>query len=335
LHVPVTRRQAARAAAAAAIIALAACAPAIRATLPGPPAPQQMAEFWVEPADLAARDLYWGPGGREHAPDPAWRWQFVARKSPSFKKYSPGFDVRDPHGVLWNVKSGDEAQSEVVSSRLMWALGYHQPPTYYVRSWSIDGKVWGGPKEPARFRPEPPSMKKVADWSWHQDPFVGTQPWRGALVMMTLINNCDLKPTQNTLYELDHPSEGARRWYVVRDLGLSLGETGFWYPERNDVHEFETEKFILGLRPDGTVRFNYSGRWKELFRNLRPEDVRWTCERLSRLSDRQWEDAFRAAEYRPEIAQRFIRRFKEKIAEGLSLAREGGSGAAAPRSAPR
>jgi hypothetical protein len=285
------------------------------------PAPEQMAEFWAEPADLSSRDLYWGPGGEQNAPDPAGPWRLVARKSPSFRKFSPGFDVRDPRGIVWSAKIGAEAQSEVVSSRLMWALGYHQPPTYYVRSWSIEGERWGGPKEPARFRPDLPGMKKVADWSWHENPFVGTPPWRGALVFMAMINNSDLKPAQNTLYELDHVSEGARRWYVVRDLGLSLGETGRWYPVRNDVGLFEREKFILGLRPDGTVRFNYSGRWKELFRDLRPEDVRWTCERLSRLSDRQWEDVFRAAEYRPEIAQRFIRRFKEKIAEGLSLGR--------------
>ena len=47
--------------------------------------------------------------------------------------------------------------------------------------------------------------------------------------------------------------------------------------------------------------------------------MRWAAERLSRISDRQLEDAFRAAEYEPELAQRFIRRLKQKIAEGLAL----------------
>jgi hypothetical protein len=305
-----------RRAALAAILFLGACAPAIRSTLPTAPTPEQMAEFWVEPADLAARDFFWGPGGQENAPRADGRWEFVSRDNTGF---SPSFDVKDERGIEWSAKQGDEAQSEVVSSRLMWAAGFHQPPTYYVKSWTLSGKAWAGPKDPARFRPDLTGMKKVGEWSWHESPFTGTQPWRGALVMMLLINNSDLKPSQNSIYDLDPPREGVRRWYVVRDLGLSLGETGLLWPDRNDLAEFEKEPFILGLS-EGKVRFNYSGRWKELFRDLTPADVRWTCERLSRLSDQQWADLFRAADYSPEMAQRFIRRFKAKIAEGMALA---------------
>jgi len=50
-------------------------------------------------------------------------------------------------------------------------------------------------------------------------------------------------------------------------------------------------------------------------------DVRWICEKLQRLTDRQWQDAFRAGGYAPEIANRFIRRFEQKIEEGLALGR--------------
>lgn len=289
---------------------------AIRATVPVPPGPDQMAEFWVEPSDLASRDLFWGPGGKENAPDPSWTWTFESRDNTGF---SPGFDVTDPKGIEWSAKVGAEAQSEVVASRLMWALGFHQPPTYYVKGWSITGPKWSGPQDPARFRPDLPSMKKVGEWSWHENPFVGTQPWRGALVMMPLLGNSDLKPSQNALYELDAPREGARRWYVVRDLGQAFGETGMVWPKRNDVETWEKETFVEGLREDGTVRFNYSGLWKELFRNLRAEDVRWTAERLARISDRQLEDAFRAADYPPDVAQRLIRVLKQKIASGLAL----------------
>ena len=288
----------------------------IRATIPGSPTPDQMAEFWVEPTDLASRDLFWGPGGKEKAPDPGWIWTLVSRDNTGF---SPSFHLHDPREMEWSAKLGREAQSEVVASRLMWALGFHQPPTYYVKGWSITGPRWSGPQDPARFRPDLPGMKKVGEWDWHQNPFVGTPAWRGALVMMPLLGNSDLKPSQNALYDLDAPREGARRWYVMRDLGQAFGETGMIWPKRNDVETWEKEKFIEGLREDGTVRFNYSGLWKGLFRNLRPEDVRWTSERLARISDRQLEDAFRAAEYPPEVAARFIRVLKQKIAEGLAL----------------
>jgi hypothetical protein len=293
------------------------CAKDIRATIPAPPGAAQMSEFWVEPADLASRDLFWGPGGQDHAPDPKGTWTFEERDNTGF---SPSFDVEDPSGVEWSAKVGAEAQAEVVASRLMWALGFHQPPTYYVKGWSITGEKWSGPQDPARFRPDLPGMKKVGEWSWHENPFVGTAPWKGGLVMMVLLGNSDLKPPHNAIYDLEPPRAGVRRWYVVRDLGQSFGETGFIWPERNDIEEWEKEAFILGLREDGTVRFNYSGRFKELFRDLRPEDVRWTAERLARLSDRQLDDAFRAAEYPPELRSRFIRRLKEKIAEGLALA---------------
>jgi hypothetical protein len=294
-----------------------ACGKTIRPAVT-PPSPEQMAEFWVEPADIAARDLFWGPGGREHAPRPDGRWEFVERDNKPWG-YSPGFDVKDERGIEWSVKQGKEAQSEIVASRLFWALGYHQPPTYYVRQWTMSGEKWAGPKDAARFRPNLPGMKRNGDWAWHEGPFTGTQPWRGALVMMAMLNNSDLKASQNTIYELDPPRGGVRRWYVMRDVGQAFGATGMIWPERNDIETFEKEKFIEGLREDGTVRFNYSGLHKELFRVLRPADVRWTAERLSRLSDGQWEDAFRAAEYPPALAQRFIRRMKEKIAEGLAL----------------
>ena len=298
-------------------VAIGCSAKAIRPAEP-PPSPDKMAEFWVEPADLAARDLYWGPGGKENAPPADEKWQFLERDNKTLG-FSPGFDVKDSRGITWSVKQGPEAQSEVVASRLLWALGYHQPPTYYVRQWTMHGERWAGPKDAARFRPNLPWMDRAGDWSWHESPFTGTQPWRGALVMMVLLGNSDLKPSQNTVYELAEPREGARRWYVMRDVGQAFGETGMIWPKRNDIDKWEKEPFIVGLREDGTVRFHYSGLWKELFRNLRPEDVRWTAERLARVSDRQLEDAFRAAEYDPELAQRFIRRLKQKIAEGLAL----------------
>jgi hypothetical protein len=47
--------------------------------------------------------------------------------------------------------------------------------------------------------------------------------------------------------------------------------------------------------------------------------VKWICRRLQALTDAQWQDAFRAGGYAPELANRFIRRMKQKIDEGLAL----------------
>ena len=304
-----------------AALVLDACAllptPAIKRTTAAEPTPAQMTEFWVD-VDPTSRDLFWGPGGKENAPDPGGRFNFKARSTGTLK-FSRGFDVKDDRGIEWSAKFWPESQTEIVVSRLMWAVGYHQPPTYYVPQWTLVGDTgWAGPQGAARFRPELPGIKKDGIWDWHQNPFVGTQPWRGALVMMVMVNNSDLKPSQNTIYDLEPPREGANRWYVVRDVGLSLGETGTFWAKRNDIDKFEKQPFILGVEK-GRVRFGYTGRWKELFRDLTPDDVRWTSERLSRITPQQWKDAFRAAGYGDDLADRFIRRFQQKIAQGLAL----------------
>jgi hypothetical protein len=41
---------------------------------------------------------------------------------------------------------------------------------------------------------------------------------------------------------------------------------------------------------------------------------------MARLSDQQWDDAFRAAGYTADQRRRYIRKIKEKIGQGLALA---------------
>jgi hypothetical protein len=57
--------------------------------------------------------------------------------------WSPGFDVRDANGLEWSVKLGPEAQSEIVISRILWALGFHQLPIYYLDRWTLNGTESG------------------------------------------------------------------------------------------------------------------------------------------------------------------------------------------------
>ena len=303
----------------AAAAALAGCAAPLAPPPAVPPTPDEMAQFWVEPADLASRDLFAGPWGLENAPDPGFAYEFEEKKKQGmFSGFSPGYTVKGPGGIEWSAKQGPEAQAEVTASRLVWALGFHQPPVYYLEKWTLKGGPSPGEQTRARFRPEIPDLDKVGEWGWLSNPFRATAAHRGLMVMMIMLNNSDLKSAQNAIYDLKQPREGARRWYLVRDLGHSFGETGKFRADRNDIVEFETEAFTKGVE-DGRVKFNWSGFHKELVTHLAPEDVHWTCERLARLSDKQWQDAFRAGGYAPEIAERYIKRFKQKIAEGLAL----------------
>jgi hypothetical protein len=277
-------------------------------------------------------------GGRQLAPPPEAAFAFVAEDTSG---WSPGFDVRDASGMEWSVKLGPEAQSEVVSSRILWAIGFHQPPTYYVDRWSLTG-AQSGPQAPGRFRPDLPDREVVADWSWYENPFVGSRPYGGLIVANLILNSWDWKTSNNKIYELHEPVNGTRRRFVVRDVGASLGKTtyptilkwfrlrGFGQGTRNDLADFEEQGFIRRVHEDGRIEFDYRGIYRDVIDTVTLEDIRWTCELMSRLSDRQWSDAFRAGGYDAQQTERFIAKIKSKIAQGLNV-----SGAPRPAEAAR
>jgi hypothetical protein len=296
---------------------LVSCLGLMRPVLPAtPPSAAQLAELWVEPGQ--GRNLYWGVGGERLTPEPSATYTILETKRGGF---SMGFTVEDPAGRKWNVKLPPEAPTEVVASRLLWGVGYHQPPIYYVGRWNADGRE--NPQLPGRFRENKPDLQGLdagESWSYYRGPFVGTRELNGLLVLMAMLGNSDLKDEQNVVYTLKEPREGASRWYVARDLGQSFGRTGVIDAPRGDPKVFEETPFIKGMSGP-YVRFDWRGRHGVLLERITPADVHWTCERLQRLTDTQWNDAFRAGGYAPQVADRFIRRFKQKIKEGLAVGR--------------
>lgn len=323
-----TRTLSSAAALALLLLTASACVrPTIRSTLDNP-TDTDIARLWQDPADLERRDLFQGPGGQAHMPNASTPFTFVQEDRSG---YSAGYDVRDAGGMTWSVKLGPEAQSEVAVSRLLWAIGFHQPPTYYLPSWTMTG-ARAGPQSGGRFRPELSDWKVVGDWSWYENDFLATQPFKGLVVANLMVNNWDWKTSNNKIYEVqraDGVSQG--RVYVVRDLGASLGKTTFpqllnWYPmtrvaqgSRNDIEDFESQGFIN--RVDGQmVEFFYRGTNGTMVDTILLRDVAWTCRLMARLSDDQWQDAFRAAGYPDDQARRFVVKMKSKVAQGLKLA---------------
>lgn len=299
------------------------CARQVRTVqvMPGPPA--TIAELWQAPA--SPRDLFLGPGGRETMPS-ATAFTFIAEDTTG---HSPGFDVRDDAGLEWSVKTGPEAQTEVVVSRILWAIGFHQPPTYYLEGWELKGGRTGT-QLPGRFRPDLPGREVVGEWPWHENPFVGTPEFGGLIVTNLILTQWDWKRSNNKIYQFDEPVNGVARQYVVRDLGASLGKfsyptvlkwfrlRGFGQGTRNDLPGFEQQAFIERV-DDGEVTFAYRGIYRDVISTVTPAQVRWACDRLSMLSDQQWQDAFRAGGFSSEHTRRFTTKIKEKIAQGLQL----------------
>ena len=278
--------------------------------------PERMAELWAAPEP--DRDLFWGVGGQRLAPDPAARYRVVELKHAGF---SGGMTVEGPAKRTWSIKFPPEAPTEVVASRILWGVGYHQPPVYYIGKWNAEGAPDANPQLPARFREHKPDLHGLdakGSWSYYHNAFVDTREMHGLLVLMVMLGNSDLKDEQNAVYDLVEPFEHAKKWYVARDLGQSFGRTGVIDAPRGDVQVFEETPFIKGV-VDGKVRFDYRGRHAVLVDHMTPADVRWICGRLSQLTDQQWNAAFTAGGYAPDIAARFIRRFKQKIKEGQAL----------------
>lgn len=279
------------------------------------PTQATMAEFWVEPG--AARNLFDGPGGSKAArPATDARYE-VLKKDPA--GFSITYRVRDERGHEWSVKIGPEAQTEVVASRILWAVGYQQPPSYFVERWisvtGTKGDLLGG----ARFRPREAGMKSLGTWSWKTNPFVGTPPFNGLLVLLMILNDTDLKDDNNEIFEVAKSArQRASRWYVVKDLGASLGETGKMDPRRGYIEGFEREPFIVSA-DKGRVVFGYRGRHQDLLEPIAVKDVRWMCERLQKVTDRQFRDAFRAGNYSEGLTARYVARIRQKIAQGLEL----------------
>jgi hypothetical protein len=296
-----------------------ACAPPIKKIPPAQPATTPV--LWREPA--AGQDLLYGTGGRQLAPRPGELYTLVKRDTGGF---STTLDLRDAEGREWSAKLGVEAQPEVIASRILWALGYPQPPSYYAPVVRVKEKDVITEEGPVRLRPKVKWLHSNGLWSWHQNPFADSQPYRGLLVLLMVLNSTDLKDDNNTVYLLRRDGTPPEQWYTVKDLGASLGDTGKFNPKRNDVAAFERHAFITRVDSHGFVHFAFKGRHKELLRRITSEDVRWACRRLGRLSDDELAMAFKAGGMAPAIADRFMRKIRQKVQEGLKV-----SGARASR----
>lgn len=303
-------------------VLLTGCAFHMRSTVQTGPTAAQLAEFWTEPTDLAQRNLILGPGGAQNQPDPQDKYEFISADTSGA---SHGFDVRDSKGREWSAKLGVEAQSEIAASRILWAAGYRQPSVYYVPKWTLVRDGVETPQPAARFRLKHHS-KNVGTWAWTANPFVGTDEFGGLVVLMVIINNWDLKTSNNALYQVQ--SDGAtEQWYVVKDLGAAFGRTGWTgmffgrlRGSKNDVADFEREPFIKSVDGDRVnVHFHGAVYVPVLPHTIRLSHVRWICQRLDRLSDQQWHDAFRAAGYSDDVGDRYVRKLKEKVAQGLKI----------------
>jgi hypothetical protein len=294
----------------------------------------ETAVLWKDPADWATRDLFYGPGGKEHEP----RGPFTFVKE-DLAGTNPKFVVQDVDGFKWKVKLGLEARPETAASRIAWAVGYFANEDYFVRNMRIAGMPEhmhrgqkligpGGVVHNVRLKRELEGDKKVGSWQWNRAEFTGSREWNGLRVLMALLNNWDLKDVNNSVY-----SAGGERIYMVSDLGASFGSAGRTWPRdraKDTLNYYSRSKFIRRIAPD-TVDFQPPARpmfvylvnpkeylsrvrLERLGRNVPRADAKWLGQLLVRLSPAQIRDAFRAAGYSPEEIESFSRLLEDRIA---------------------
>ncbi|HEX8176684.1 MAG TPA: hypothetical protein VF543_16455 [Pyrinomonadaceae bacterium] len=288
--------------------------------------------IWRDPGNIAARNLFLGPGGEEMKPDTS-SVTFIKTESGG---YSPKFRVRDAGGREWVAKLGKEAQSETAAVRLLWAIGYMTEINYLVPCVHIQGapkprkkveRCEGDGFGNVRFEARPEGVERGGQWRWKRNPFVGTKELQGLVVMMGLLNNWDIKDSNNVILFVPNRGIGESR-HAISDLGATFGKIGslpfFWRitRSRNNPKDYAKAGFIDKVKGN-RVAFRYNGKNSGLFRNIALEDARWLGRLLSRLSDQQIGDAFRAANYSPAEVRIMTDAVRRRINELVNLPEPG------------
>jgi hypothetical protein len=271
-----------------------------------------MSELWVDPVDLTTRNAFYGSGGSKSVPDPRQEFDVTGVDNTG---YSDGYTVSDGPR-RWDVKIGREAQPELVVSRVLWLIGNHPPVMHFLPTWRRKSEP-GREQLSARFRLQS-DHDNEGEWAWRENPFTGTRQMKGLVVVNLLMNNWDFKTSNNRIYTVPRNGQKPWRWFVVQDLGASLGKSGWPIGNRNDIEAFESQGFIKGVE-NGMVEFDYRGRHRDVLEDITPADVLWACRLLDRITEKQWTDIFRAAAYPSDIASRFRAHLNSKIVEGLAL----------------
>jgi len=279
--------------------------------------------LWRDPADIASRNLYYGPGGKAHEP----RGPFTFEKEVTTGS-NPKFGVLDGNGVRWTVKMGAEARPEIVASRLIWAVGYFADEEYFMPLLQVQNMqrlhrggglvARDGSVRNVRLKRHAKDGKKVGMWLWADNPFTGTREWNGLRVLMAVINNWDLKDPNNAVYQVQPYSE---QRYMVSDLGASFGTTGLTWTLRGNLKAYSQSKWIRGISPD-FIDFNVPS-WPALNhwigRHIPIADAKWIGHLLGQLSPLQIRDAFRAAGYAEQEVEEASQVLERRIGELTKL----------------
>ena len=267
--------------------------------------------LWQAPGAITLNDWIWGAGGEAKAPQPPFEF---SDEDP--KGTNPKIRVLDAKGDRWIVKFGGEIHGEIFASRFLHALGYVTEPSYYVASGSLSGVHDLKRAKPfisrdgafrfARFKLQ--GSKRVSrvlglEWSWTENPFVGSRELNGLKILMMLMSNWDGKdsrdgPGANTEVYSKFSGDGYHLYYAFTDWGATLGNWGGfftrdkWNPEG---YERQTKHFVSRIAGE-RIEWGYRGKHgPDITSGISLEDVRWLMTYLSPVTDEELRAGLRAS----------------------------------------
>jgi hypothetical protein len=259
--------------------------------------------------------------------------------------------VRDRRGREWRVKWGPEVHTEVVGTRLAWALGYFAEQTYFVARGQLIGAHdlrrakacigEDGAFEDGRFELNEPNVVKHFDahgWAWHDNPFVGTRELNGLRILMMLVSNWDNKDVRdvargsNTAIFEVRAGDSREARYLIIDWGAALGawgnnvlQRGRWDPE---AFAAQNDQFVTGVDGD-VVLWGYQGqRTADMVQNITRDDVRWFDRLAGRLTDDQLRGALRASGATAGEVEQFTAALRDRLEKLGHIAASSASGRA-------
>ena len=239
----------------------------------------------------------------------------------------PKIVVTDASGTTWDVKFGEEARADVAASRFVHALGFFTEESYFVGAGRVNGARGlkrasehvspSGLFTHARFTRRDPAVVPIEeDWTFHENPFVGSKELSGLLVLMTMLNNWDIRgAANNEVVRVTLPDNAVERRYRISDLGATFGRMGGMISIHSkwNLADYKAEGFIEKVE-DGVVHLDYDGMDSNMDR-VPLEHARWFSSLVSQLTPEQVRRAFQAAGATPEEIEGFSARFLEKVAQ--------------------
>lgn len=270
---------------------------------------------WV-PTDIASLNLKAGPAEPGSLPLGATVTCTYFEKK--LNGMSPKFACTTADGEELKVKYGGangEVYGEVMSSRLLWALGFGADRMYSVRviCQGCPAQVGGILRENGDRILDPAAIERkfghdelFADWKWRELDLVDEESGGASLaardalkLLAVFLQHSDSKKQQQRIVCLEAPSAGecAQPVMMINDLGITWGRANRWNQQpKGSVNLAEWRAIDIWKDPTGCVG-NLGGSFTGTLKDpvISEAGRRFLAERLTQLSDEQLRGLFEAA----------------------------------------